>query len=321
MSGAPSQPLLNMVTASRRGCVHVVNQSGGEWLSTGLDDVWPKDEEGVLSVLPLPTLRCFLAVKNDAVDLVNLEDHEVLHNFPLDGMVPSSLRCFHTAPSGPSGPCVSVQSFSLIYTDKISGSCKLLTYSPGNKYEGICIDDRQLVVDSTSCAWSSTSTKIHEIEQPGNWEVLQIGVVIGVRKSAPSSILLNEETPLPTSRLQAMLRQRKSPNVTKQASYEPDSWEAWMLSFTGDTSTVSLSQERFNATSIQLLAATCGPICRIGQRSIAVGLGNLVKIITVGHEHFDAGVEMADDLAAAVAARRRKPLGARKACSTKRSIQ
>lgn len=85
-----------------------------------------------------------------------------------------------------------------------------------------------------------------------------------------------------------------------------------MLSAKGERNTVTLSTDEDSESSNgHLLVSSCGPIIRVGQRSIAVGMGNVVKIITVGHERFSIE-ENSDDIVKAMSGRRRRPPAVRK---------
>jgi len=100
-----------------------------------------------------------------------------------------------------------------------------------------------------------------------------------------------------------------------QTPFKPedeDTWEAWMLSAKGERTTVTLStEEEGERSNGHLLVSSCGPMIRVGQRSIAVGMGNVVKIITVGHGRFNIEVN-SDDIVKAMSGRRRKQAAARK---------
>jgi len=72
------------------------------------------------------------------------------------------------------------------------------------------------------------------------------------------------------------------------------------------------NNDSFNGYDHSLLVSNCGPITKIGQRSVGVGFGNVVKVITVGHERYDSAEELSGDATLAVAGRRRKPQGSGK---------
>lgn len=84
-----------------------------------------------------------------------------------------------------------------------------------------------------------------------------------------------------------------------------------MLSAQGERTTVTLSMDEDDEPSNgHLLVSSCGPMVRVGQRSIAVGMGNVVKVITVGHERFNIE-DTSDDMVKAMSGRRRRAAGVR----------
>lgn len=307
--GAVSQPLLHLVTASRRGCVHVVTQTKTGWVSEGIDTIWPKGNEGVLSVLPLPKIRCFLAVRVGAVDLVDLETHSLLHTFSSEGLVPSSLRCFHATPKR-SLP-IALEYFALVYSNSSTNQCKMVTYLPAYGHENIHLDSNDGLRDSTSCAWNEAITRVNYVERPGDWEVLVNGSVVGVRKV--DSDLSGMASLASTT---SSLRFRAGRGIPSNRKSLVTEWEAWTLTYSGDFSVIPLHSENDNQ---HLLATSCGPISRVGQRSIVVGLGNSIRVISAGLEKYNNGMKMDEDLIIGVAGRRKKQFGGTKttaACGT-----
>jgi hypothetical protein len=93
---------------------------------------------------------------------------------------------------------------------------------------------------------------------------------------------------------------------------DDDIWEAWMLASKGEKDTITLgSDENGGPSGGHLLVSSCGPMIRSGQRSIAVGMGNVVKVITVCSDRFNVE-EGSDVLVKAMSGRRRKPASSRK---------
>lgn len=88
-----------------------------------------------------------------------------------------------------------------------------------------------------------------------------------------------------------------------------DAWEAWVIDHLDDDndggldSAISLESVPLNNSNHDkgvdgidgrrqqyhhsLMISELGPLVKLGTSSVAVGFGNVVKIITVGHEHFD----------------------------------
>ena len=97
----------------------------------------------------------------------------------------------------------------------------------------------------------------------------------------------------------AMRHDEAHDNATTAASISPpthntdaDGWQAWTLSMGGEFRSRPLGLTSQDDTDEllgddQLFVAAAGPITKLGKRSVAVGFGNTIKIITLGKETFD----------------------------------
>jgi hypothetical protein len=269
----------------------------------------------VLSVYPIPMLRSFLAIRQDAIDLIDVEARTIITTFTSVRSHPNSVQCFYsirrTAQCGPN----SLASFSLVYTERESGDCILQTYTPRPPCELLCMSTKKFLDDQMVCSWNDAIVQVHRIENPGKWHTLPIGVIIGVRKRPRPATISTGAGHIGSNLLSTNLRRRSSsmiPDQTPSKLEGDDIWEAWMLSAKGERSTVALSTDEDGEPSNgHLLVSSCGPMIKVGQRSIAVGMGNVVKVITVGHEIFNIE-ENSDDMIRAMSGRRRRPAVVRK---------
>ncbi|KAI9733507.1 MAG: hypothetical protein M1818_007255 [Claussenomyces sp. TS43310] len=318
-SSISSQPLLCIVTASRRGCVHVVTERGGGWISEGIDALDAPLGKGVISVVPLPALQCFLAVRQSSVDLVELDGYNVLRSFETADVVPHSLRCIHSAPRRRQCGSLSLTSFSLVYTCRNTGDCVLRTFSPKREGDVICMGSKRTSHGVACPSWAYAVEHNHRVASPGSWKTLPIGVIVGVNKceASPQRGLdcKADRATLASGglRKRGTFLQRSRGVMTPRCN--DDRWKAWLLSAKGERMDMSLCEDEESGRTFHLLTPNCGPLARIGQRSIAVGLGNSVKVITVGHERFDGAVDTSENLALAMAGRRRKPPGTKRSCA------
>ena len=81
-------------------------------------------------------------------------------------------------------------------------------------------------------------------------------------------------------------------NQRSHAPGDVDTWEAWTLSSTGEFRCRPLVPDNLDGTTEgsyedELFVAAPGPMTRLGKRSVVVGFGNTVKVITLGKESFD----------------------------------
>jgi hypothetical protein len=162
--------------------------------------------------------------------------------------------------------------------------------------------------------WTETVEQKYIVEDPGDWEALPSGHLVGIRKC--ETALQSVENPRHHLITGSELRRRGG--FERQLSHSApkegdDDWEVWSISSRGERTTIPLSGLGHD----HLLVGGLGPLEKIGKRSLAVGLGNVVKIITVGKEKFDSLDSGSDDgtFVGMTASRRKKSNVSRKRSS------
>jgi hypothetical protein len=316
-SNSPNPPG-RIITASKRGCVHVASHVEKGWVSESIEVPDPPDDKAILSILPLPALSCFLAVRDHNVDLIDVDTHRVTHTFSTKPMKQDSLRCFHSTRRRPQCGSVGLASLVLAYTSAETGECIMQSYLPRREGDTICFRDPFTPGSKTCCLWRETVENRYVIENPGPWEALRVGYLVGVRKLDAPQLTNHHSHPVANSGLRRRGVNGKRPLALDTHMMETeDSWEVWSLSSRGERAVTPLCGHN---EMDNLLVGSLGPLQKVGNRSIAVGLGNVIKVITVGHEKFD-GESSNDDqafvgMAAATASRRKRPgVGGRKSQS------
>lgn len=301
-------PPPRIITSSKKGCVHIASQLEGGWVSDGLEIPEPPDDKEILSILPLPILSSFLAVRKHTVDLIDIVTHRVTHTFATKEMKKDSLRCFHSTRRRPQCGSVGLASLAIAYTCAETGNVVLQSYLPQREGDTICFRDPWTPGSKTCCLWRETVEHRYEVENPGQWEALQVGYLVGIRKKESPE----EADQKPIANIGIRRRGANSRPSLRRQNTEDDAWEVWSISARGLRATSPLFG--YNEHD-HLLISSLGPLQKMGKRSLAVALGNIIKIITVGHEHFDAAESSNDDTAfvgMATASRRRRGVGARK---------
>lgn len=346
-------PPLRIITASRRGCVHVATQQEtGGWISEEVP-CETGDIDDVTSILPLPILSSFLAVRTHSVELIDILTHKVTHTFPTSPIAPSTLQCFHSTRRRPQCGSVGLSYLVLAYTHAETAAAVMQVYLPEREGNTICFRDPYTPGSKTCCLWTETVEHTYTEPNPGTWEALFVGYIVGVRKCPSPSSITSPNSHNPSSQSQAIsthhapstpttgLRRRGGfalrsaiteswkPHFNHGHSHggnhnnhnpadDEDTWEVWSLSMRGERSTIPLnplpppppsnpssptspSSHPFNSpsntytqdhpynnlTQDHLLIDTLGPLSKLGKRSIVVGLGNVIKVVTVGNERFD----------------------------------
>ncbi|KUJ19726.1 uncharacterized protein LY89DRAFT_579832 [Mollisia scopiformis] len=308
-TGSPDPPP-RLITSSRKGCVHIASQLEEGWVSNELKVPEPEDDKEVVSIVPLPVLSCFLAVRKHSVDLIDIGTLNVTHTFTTSPMKPDSLRCFHSTRRRPQCGSVGLASLAIAYTCAETGNVILQSYLPQREGDIICFRDPFTPGSKTCCLWRETVENKYVVENPGQWEALQVGYLVGIRKC--ESIIKEMSHPIANTGVRRRGARPNRPSLERRNS-EDEAWEVWSISSAGARATTPLfgSKDRDH-----LLVSSLGPLQKMGKSSLAVALGNIVKIITVGHENFDSADSSNDDSAflgtASSVGRRKKLLGNRK---------
>ncbi|KAF2182242.1 hypothetical protein K469DRAFT_691469 [Zopfia rhizophila CBS 207.26] len=319
----------SVVYASKTGEVHIlVLREENHWTSevaAGLDPGPPPDSKSskIKCVYAVSSLGLIFALRSGEVDLINFQSRGLICTLQIGQAKPNSFRVMHSArrlcPCG----APAIHSLSLAYTEQDTSHMIMQTFtldeSPSSQ---ICLGkpSENETPTSQNCRGLDHATEsVHCVDPAGVWERTNVQSIIGIRKrpgtSTPSSSASGVDnsyfTSSPSTAGTALKsRAREGKTISLFASLdsalgrhaEPnspgdsDNWEAWTLSSSGEFRSRPLISDIKEddeveplALSDQLFVTSPGPITRLGNRSVAVGFGNTVKIITLGKDLFDGG--------------------------------
>lgn len=267
-----------ILTVSRKSCVHLVGQSEEGWTSDEIKFI-DRDTElaskGVHTLIPIPAFSAYLVGRQRSVDLVDLDSSATIHTFTTEPMQPRSLKHIAHAKAQPTG----LLSLTLAYVSAETGELIVQTHLSDN-------EDAIIYAHSPDHPqpWTAGRTETRRIPNPGTWEALSNGSIIGVRQRPASPHTTPDSSPF--------RRSSQDPGTCSET------WEAWVLSHLdngtgGDFETRSLhgmqggKNNPPQVSTDHLMIAALGPMVRLGTMSVAVGYGDAIKIVSAGHEYFD----------------------------------
>ncbi|KAF2431106.1 hypothetical protein EJ08DRAFT_733614 [Tothia fuscella] len=324
-----------IVALNRSGAVCLaVKVAGEEWdvaeiANTDAQLAATSEEGKVKSITVVPLLNAVALVRLRIVSLVDVETKALIYTFPRLFIKGRTLRVFHsTKKECPYCHSTAVHSLSLAYTDFESLSCVMRTYTQSeNSNNLICLAP----APGRNCKGLSRAKETqHIVKLPGSWEATGDQSVIGIRMRPTLEEWLSSSSSGNANASGADITNKAAAPVKfKNRSYRKDSktangnlpkinyqgdmnseWETWTLSSTGEFQTQSLdTQANAGAQSIgedDLFVASPGPMTKLGNRSVAVGFGNRVKVVMVGNERFEQDVDLHQDLAHAQGGKARR---------------
>ncbi|KAH7318766.1 sterol-sensing domain of SREBP cleavage-activation-domain-containing protein, partial [Stachybotrys elegans] len=292
---------IKIVTVSRKGCVHVASLEGASWVS---HKVLLEDSacQGIHQVVPLPGLRAFLLAASDRVYLVSGDDREAIHTFVTEEMQPRSLQCVYFRHHASYPDLVGLTSFTLCYATSNPDACVIQAYSPPEEKSAIGLGPVAPASDSEWCLWSNATEAMKRVANPGVWNLLSDGSVVGTRRTVQAG----QETHATGHEISTKLRRRHQSADRGQELF--GCWQVWTATLTAryEADEVRpLFQE--DDQSGHLVTFELGPRARIGKVSVAFGFGNVIKLITVGHERLECDEDGANGDMPKAGSRRRRP--------------
>lgn len=294
-TSAQPEPRLSIVTLSRRSCIHRVDYTDGLWVSSEARIVGGTLKEPQ-ALLPVQGFASYMVVRTQGVDLVDLYSSRVMHTFQTETIQPKSLKFVYQGQrSGPGGRGT-VTSLTLAYLSGEDGECVLQTYLPGEDFDNICFSDIAGARVRSSCVWQETRLVTRRIHNPGVWTPLRNGCFVGIRSKEreDQSTPMRERLP---AFAQSGLRRRGHADPSPRRSKLEETWEIWVISGVEKEGNIETMPLVAPDDPTGLIISALGPMIKVGYSSAAVGFGNVVKIITVGHERFDsADDEGAEDI-------------------------
>lgn len=310
------EPRCSLVTLSRHACIHRVDLCNGFWVSSEVL-LATKNDKQPRNLLPVQGFSAYMVVRSQSVDLVDLHSSKIMHTFMTEPMQPRTLKFVYNGQRAGPGGGVTVSSLTLAYNSEEEGECVLQTYLPDENYDNICFSNVAGPGARSSCTWDETRQVTRRIRNPGTWTPLRNGCVVGVRRKqdTPQGSPMRNRLP---AFAQSGLRRRGHSESPAARSKPDEIWEIWVITRLEKEGNVETQPLEAPGDPAGLMISELGPVTKVGHGSVAVGFGNVVKIITVGHEWFDAaedeGLLQVDSLVAS--RRRRHPASRTRASST-----
>lgn len=251
----------------------------------------------------------YLIGRSQSVDLVDLDSSTIIHTFQTEMMRPRTLKhiCFPRLQRSGLVP------LTLCYISAESGDLVVHTYRPNSESDPADSHVSPEQHAGGQSPWDQMTEVRKHVENPGVWEALPGGSIVGVRQkraiSPPSrSITASAASPF------GLRRRVGIPPETRDAS-SAQGWEAWVIDrpdAKDDFETRPLDgqeDEEDELGTTPLMISELGPMTRLGSLSLAVGFGDVVKVISVGNEYFDhepPGLGLHTDSLISLGSRRKK---------------
>lgn len=326
----------SLIYVSKPGEVHILPLKEGSIATSevvaGLDPGPPpgSNPAKIKCLQEVSSLGLIFALRDEEAEVFDFNSRALIYSFPIGHIKPHSFRVLHPARRTCQCGAPAVSSLSVAYNEENTDHMIMQTFtSLGSPTSQVCLGKTPNRDHNQCQRLDSAHEAVHYVEPAGAWEATDALSIIGIRRCmqspTPSSTISDSNMShygANSSALVSALKQRackpndptilsRTFNSTSTSTHIPASdltgdceWEAWALSTTGEFRSRPLNPDDVEDVDElandedELFVASPGPIKRLGKRSVAVGFGNTVKILTLGQEVFDglAGIENANEV-------------------------
>jgi len=162
--------------------------------------------------------------------------------------------------------------------------------SSRGKMRDICLRAERDRRERKCTGFESVVETTHWLDNVEGWEPTSLNLVAGVRRrevSLDDQSSDDYESPMHCG---PSLRRRKKPEKKnlRCSDDEEDEWEAWTMDACGVVTSYPLHDSADpDSRGDGLLVSRAGPVTKVGQRSVAVGFGNNIKLLLLGVERYE----------------------------------
>lgn len=313
----------SLVFVTKAGEVHILSLKQEDNYTSevvaGLDPGPPpgSNPAKIRCIYAVPSLGVMFALRDEEAEIFDFSSRALVHAFQIGHVRPHSFRVLHSVRRVCQCGAPAVNSLSVAYAEHSANHMVMQTFSLDDKTTSQMCLGKPLDREKHKCRGLERAKEaVYSVEPAGVWESTEAQSVIGIRRRAqlatPSSTHSGAEENYPgvdavalTSALKQRAQRQGHVNLSRLGdgtstkidpmdnSFEDsDAWEVWTLSTAGDFRSRPLIPDDTDDVATEsyedeLFVAAPGPIVKLGKRSIAVGFGNTVKVVTLGKESFD----------------------------------
>ncbi|KAF2447707.1 hypothetical protein P171DRAFT_408096 [Karstenula rhodostoma CBS 690.94] len=315
---------LGLVFVTINGEVHILALDGSQDKTSevvaGLDPGPPPGSNPlkIRCIEAVPSLGMIFALRDEEAEIFDFNSRGLIHALRIGHARPHSFRVMHSAPRQCACGAPAVHSLSVAYTEEETDHLIMQTFTLDDCPTSLICLGKPSDNDTLNCQrLASASDIVHIVEPAGAWEAISSLGLVGIRRCDstpnPSSVAssANYRPPAPLASASALHGRAVRHNepcqraITATSTSPPthntdiDGWQAWTLSTSGEfrwrpLGSCSVGDADELLGDDQLFVAAAGPMMKLGKRSVVVGFGNTIKIITLGRETFDGSSTSVD---------------------------
>ncbi|UNI19168.1 hypothetical protein JDV02_005376 [Purpureocillium takamizusanense] len=268
-------PKVTIMAVTRLGDVHMATPESGVWTSQRLA-IEGLGESISHFIEFLQPLNLYLISGSTCVYLISGHDGSVMQTLQTERMLPRPLKCAFSCHPQSEPDTIGLTWFALGYVEADSRAVILHTFVPPEDCDAIYLRMPNDVCNSDWCAWETSKQTKKRISNPGLWDMVCDGSLIGVRRKPQSGKPSSEDNNGAPG-----LRNRSAKRGGGQGPF--DRWELWTASPGGRSEADECQRLVEKGEEAKHLVITeLGPKARVGMNSVAFAFGDMIKLVMLG---------------------------------------
>ncbi|KAJ6438697.1 hypothetical protein O9K51_09292 [Purpureocillium lavendulum] len=270
---AHASPSATIMAVTRQGNVHMATLENAVWTSQRLA-IEGLGESSSHYIDYLQALNLYLVSGSNCVYLVSRHDGSVMQTLQTERMLARPLKCAFSCHQQSGPEIIGLTWFALGYIEADSRDLILHTFLPSQDCDAIYLRMPNDACNSDWCAWESSTQTKKRIVNPGTWDMVPDGSLIGIRQKQLGG-------GCPDDNGAPGLRNRQVKRGIKEDPF--GKWEVWMASPGGRSEADECQRlvEKGEEAN-HLLITELGPKARVGLNSVAFAFGDMIKLVVLG---------------------------------------
>ncbi|PHH64890.1 hypothetical protein CDD81_3747 [Ophiocordyceps australis] len=262
-----------IMAVSKQGAVHMATRSHGHWKPRrlALDGLGISNTHSIEVLAPI---ELFIVSAKNCVYLIGAQDGSVLRTIQTTDKLLRPLRCAYTSHGASKPGTIGLTSFTLAYVEAGSKDCILQTILPPENCDAIYLRAPSDASGSDWCTWDPAVEKRKRVANPGSWDIISDGTVVGIRCRQPIVMAQQEAS---SSGLRN--RHARRPRDTDVFGC----WQVWTATPAGRCDADDIQRlVKEGKEDDHLWVSSLGPEGRVGINSVGFVFGNMVKLVVIG---------------------------------------
>lgn len=230
-----------------------------------------------MHAIPLPDIHMTLIISDQRMMLLDVTAGVFIYYTAISNYKPGTLQVFHSQPTHCAFcGCAAIASLSIAYESAdregllVCDTFRIVNRSRNN----ICLRVERDPRETRCLGFNHVRKTTNYVDGVERWTFTGINTIMGVRRK------IEEPNNITGFMGTSQFLRGHGLSLRSSPECEESSWEGFAMSASGRKTFFSFGEDPLNHCN-SLLIGELGPIAKIGEKSVCVGFGNVIKVLSL----------------------------------------